>query len=362
MLNFARLAEYRTAIVRLQLHYKTQRPAIDLRLTSQLASSHNLRAKLLTALLLATCLLCVSPSNLAAQDAGTGNQWQTGIDAAVPDVGTTIIERAPNSGVQAAPRRTLPDGVASVKLVALLTAEGQRIDQGLIWRIFKFDKKSNLSELLQTIRVGSPEVPLKKGRYLINVSFGRANLTREIKIAAKAKQVTEKFVLNAGALRVKTQKSSVISSDANAISYSVYSDRTQLDERELILANVRPGLVVRLNAGIYHIVSKYGDANATVASDVTVEAGKLTEATITHAAAKVRFKLVAREGGEALPDTQWRVETVQGQLVKTSVGALPIHILAPGTYKVVGSWNDEVYHREFTVSDGQMVDVEVIKR
>jgi preprotein translocase subunit YajC len=326
------------------------------------STSSGSRSKLSCAVALATAVLCAASPPAATQDAIPQNPWQTGIDPAVPKPGTTTIERAPSTDTQSTLRRTLPDGVGSLKLVALLTTDGQRIDQGLIWRIFKFDKKSGQSELLKTVRDGSPTVPLKKGRYLINVSFGRANMTREIKIASDAEEVAEQFVLNAGALRVKTQKSNAIIRDANAITYSVFSDRTQLDERELILANVRPGLVVRLNAGIYHIVSKYGDANAKVASDVTVEAGKLTEVAITHAAAKVRFKLVAREGGEALPDTQWRVETVQGQVVKTSVGALPIHILAPGTYKVVGSWNDEVYQREFTVSDGQMVDVEVVKR
>ena len=52
---------------------------------------------------------------------------------------------------------------------------------------------------------------------------------------------------------------------------------------------VPPGLLahelVRLNAGIYRIVSTYGDANATVEADVTVEAGKLSEASVTHSAA-----------------------------------------------------------------------------
>ncbi|MCK9912438.1 hypothetical protein MXD81_25005, partial [Microbacteriaceae bacterium K1510] len=82
----------------------------------------------------------------------------------------------------------------------------------------------------------------------------------------------------------------------------------------------------------YRIVSRYGDANAKVEADVTVEAGKLTEATISHSAARVTFKLVTRIGGEALPDTQWTVQTPDGQMVLQSIGALPTHILAPGTY------------------------------
>ena len=86
---------------------------------------------------------------------------------------------------------------------------------------------------------------------------------------------------------------------------------------------MKPDVVIRLNAGIYRIVSTYGDANAQVEADVTVEAGKLSEATVSHSAARVTFKLVAREGGEALPDTQWTVQTADGEVVKRSVGALP---------------------------------------
>jgi hypothetical protein len=107
-------------------------------------------------------------------------------------------------------------------------------------------------------------------------------------------------------------------------------ERDQSDNRTKVLNHAKPNIIIRLNAGIYRIVSTYGDANAQVESDVTVEAGKLTEATISHSAARVTFKLVTRAGGEALPDTQWTVQTPDGQLVKQSVGALPSHILAPG--------------------------------
>ena len=58
---------------------------------------------------------------------------------------------------------------------------------------------------------------------------------------------------------------------------------------------------------------------------MTVEAGKLTEATLSHAAAKVTFKLVARPGGDAIADTQWSLANAQGEIVKESVGALPTH-------------------------------------
>jgi hypothetical protein len=129
-----------------------------------------------------------------------------------------------------------------------------------------------------------------------------------------------------------------------------------------VMTGAKPGLVIRLNAGIYNIVGTYGDANAVARSDVTVEAGKLTEATLSHAAAKVTFRLVARAGGDAIADTQWNVANAQGETVKESVGALPTHVLAPGTYTVSAKNAGEVFQRKFTVQAGDAAQVEVLRR
>ena len=70
-----------------------------------------------------------------------------------------------------------------------------------------------------------------------------------------------------------------------AVSYEIYSDeRDQYGQRTKVMSAAKPGLVIRLNAGIYNVVGTYGDANAVARADVTVEAGKLTEATLSHAA------------------------------------------------------------------------------
>ena len=302
---------------------------------------------------LALCIVVLllifgTPQRVAAQD------WQTGVS---PNTTTLVpVEPAP------APARTAPGAPKPVKLVALLSNEGQQIDKGLVWRIYRFDTPDSNGTLINTVRKASPTLNLSNGRYIINASFGRAHLTREITIRDDTINLTQKFVLNAGGLRVNALLESGSTSDSSTVRYDIFTDRDQLDNRQLVLAGAKPGLIIRLNAGIYHIVSKYGDANATVASDITVEPGKLTEATVTHSAAKVRFKLVNRTGGEALPDTQWRVKSTNGDVVKTSVGALPTHILAPGSYTVVGVSEGQAYEQKFTVDNGQMLDVEVIKQ
>ncbi len=154
---------------------------------------------------------------------------------------------------------------------------------------------------------------LDPGEYLVNVAFGRANLTRKVTVSAE-RAVQERFVLNAGGLRLTPVLARGEAVNERAFVYDIYSDeRDQYGQRTKVMGAVRPGVVLRLNAGIYNVVGTYGDANAIVRADVTVEAGKLTEATISHAAAKVTFKLVARPGGDAIADTQWTVVTDAGR-------------------------------------------------
>jgi hypothetical protein len=277
--------------------------------------------------------------------------------AAAPDSAGGNITLVPRT----ADTQALAAADGQVQLVALLTEDGQRIDKGIIWRVFQdgaqADRKANL---LNTYRDASPMLKLNPGTYVVNAAFGRAHLTRKIKVAANATTPSiEQFVLNAGGLRVAAINGSRPAA-AGTVSYSIYSDRDQTDSRKLIMSGAKPGLIIRLNAGIYHIVSTYGDANATVRSDVTVEAGKLTEASLIHTSAKVSFKLVARAGGEALPDTHWTIQTPQGDMIKESVGALPSHTLAPGTYAVIAKSQNKAYRKDFTVRDGEASQVEVV--
>ncbi len=295
---------------------------------------------------------CIGLTNLATAQSATEG-WQTGVDANT----TTIVPRDPTTHVA----KPAPGVAKGVNLIAYLTAEGQRIDKGLVWRVYKFDSPSSNGTLVTTLRAASPTLSLENGRYIVNVSFGRAHITREITVDNTKPGKVAKFILNAGGLRVNALLDTG-SASGSTVKYDIYTDRDQIDNRQLVLAGVKPGLIIRLNAGIYHIVSKYGDANATVVSDITVEPGKLTDATVTHTAAKVRFKLVTRSGGEALPDTQWHVKTTTGDVVKKSVGALPTHILAPGSYTVVGISEGRSFEQEFTVNNGQMLDIEVLKQ
>ena len=254
-------------------------------------------------------------------------------------------------------------GVGQVTLVATLTEDGQSIEQGLVWRVYRdIAGPDGKARLVTTNREAAPTLRLEAGDYFVNVALGRAHLTRKITVAGDDNS-QERFVLNAGGLRLIAVLGNGEALNAKAVSYDIFSDeRDEHGQRIRVMSGLKPGVVVRVNAGIYSIVSTYGDANAVARSDVTVEAGKLTEARLAHAAASVTLKLVTRSGGDAMADTQWSIATVQGEAVKESVGALPTHILAPGRYTVSARHSGQVYQREFTVRAGDAAQVEVVMR
>jgi hypothetical protein len=297
----------------------------------------------------------------------------------IPDVpgskgNTTIVPRAPAAPASpAAPPATpaaLPPGTGQITLRAMLTDDSQPIDQGIIWRVYldkpegqtgsAETKQGPRNKLVIESRVPAPVLRLPAGDYLVNVAFGRANVTRRLSVKP-GEMPPERFVLNAGGLRLSALVANGEPAAPNTISFDVFSDeRDQFGNRAKILGGARPGVVVRLNSGIYQLVSTYGDANAVVRTDVTVEAGKLTEATVAHAVGKATFKLVMRAGGEALADTQWQITTAQGDVIKESVGALPTHMLAPGNYVVNATSQGRTFRREFTLQHSESVQVEVV--
>jgi hypothetical protein len=289
--------------------------------------------------------------------AQTQSGWQVEAPAPgsqQPPANTTVVPRSPG-----APKSGGAAG--QLTLAAFLTEESQPIQQGLVWRVFR-DKTSpdGKNTLLSTHRDANPVLRLDPGTYQINVALGRANLTRKIVVAAEQAAI-ERFVLNAGGLRVIPVLVKGEPANEKVVSFEVQSDeRDPHGQRVKVVTAAKAGVVLRLNAGIYSIVSTYGDANAVARADVTVEAGKLTEVTLAHAAAKVAFKLVTRPGGDAIADTQWNLTTAQGEAVRESSGALPTHFVAPGAYVINAKHAGRVFQKQFSVKTGETRFVEVV--
>jgi hypothetical protein len=249
-----------------------------------------------------------------------------------------------------------------VTFKALISETGPRLQTGLTWRVYasKAAAEGSGFKLLSTHREAMPTAALLPGDYLVNAAYGLSNLTRKIKVES-GRSLEETFVLNTGGLKLAVVLHSGEPLPEGAVKLDILSDEEdQFGNRQAILHNAKPGLVVRLNAGAYRIESLYGDANAVVKADVTVEPGKITEATIKQTGSKTTLKLVQSLGGEALADTKWTILTSAGDVVKENAGALPTHILAPGSYAVVADHGGLSYTRKFSIESGETKQVEVV--
>ena len=326
------------------------------------------RSVVLAAGIVVTHPLCAQQSASPPAAPSAPSSWSTSTplrstipDQPLPKGNTTVVPRAAAPAAASPAAAAIPAGIGQLTLRAVLTDDSQPIEQGIVWRVYQEKGAADgRNKLVTESRVPSPVMRLPVGEYLINAAFGRAHLTRRLSVK-QGDMPPERFVLNAGGLRLAALVANGLPAPANTITFDVFSDeRDQFGNRTKILTGARPGVILRLNSGIYHLISTYGDANAMVRTDVTVEAGKLTEATVAHAVGKATFKLVMRTGGEALADTQWQITTPQGDPIKDSVGALPTHMLAPGNYVVNAKSQGRVFRREFTLQHSEALQVEVV--
>lgn len=276
------------------------------------------------------------------------------------DPGALLKPAAPadSAGRAAAPKEPPPN----LTLQARLTDKGQLLQAGITWRVFA-DKPGPDGKLplIREAKGGTVRLALKPGSYVVHVAYGRAGVSKKIQVDRSASSDT--IVLNAGALKLTAEVGRDRKLGPNQVAFDIYRGSNGQDaETDPLVSDVGPEQTVRLPAGTYHVVSRYGDANASVRADIRVEAGKLTEATLFQKAAHITLKLVAESGGEALANTSWSVATPGGDSVFDSVGAFPEVVLAIGDYTAVAKHDGKIYEKGFTVESGVDRDVEVLAK
>ena len=284
---------------------------------------------------------------------------ETAVNKSVPAQGQSLVLAKPAAPPKPpAPELKLP---VPVTFKALVTEQGPKLDSGLVWRVYAAAlSPDGTRKLIATHREAMPTAALLPGEYLVNAAYGLSNLTKKVKVES-GKSIEETFVLNTGALKLAATLPNGDPLPEGSVRFDIFSDEEdQFGNRHRILASAKPGVVIRLNAGAYHIASLYGDANASVKCDVTVEPGKVTEATVKQTGAKVTFKLVQTLGGEALADTKWKILTSAGDVVKENAGALPTHILANGSYAVVADHGGLDFTRKFSIEASEPKQIEVV--
>jgi hypothetical protein len=235
------------------------------------------------------------------------------------------------------------------------------ITSGLHWRIYA-DKpdQSGMFRLLREERSASPALALPAGGYIVHVSFGLASSIKTVQL--RDEPVRETFEVPAGGLRLEGRVGDARIPPGH-ISFEIYKgSQFEPGEKRPIVANVMTHDMVLVPEGTYFIVSKYGDGNAVVRSDIRVQAGKLTDVTVTHRAAVIMLKLVSRKDGEALANTDWVVASPAGDVIAETKGAFPRVILAEGEYRVIARNDNKTYPQDIKVVTGVDREIEVLAR
>jgi hypothetical protein len=277
--------------------------------------------------------------------------------------GPLLQSPAANLGTQAhaapsAPAAlAVPPGQGALAVSARFGRDLPAITGGLHWRVYRTD---GAPRLVKEDKGPAPTFILPPGAYVVSAGFGLANVTKAVQL--RAETMKDVFEIPAGGLRIEGRVGDARIPQGQ-ISFDLYKgSQFEPGDKRPIATAIMTGDIVLLPEGAYHVVSNYGDANATVRSDIRVEIGKLTDATINHRAAIITLKLVTERGGEARANTQWSVLTPGGDVIKESIGAFPRVILAEGDYRAIARNDNKTYEGEFRVVNGVDREVEIIAR
>lgn len=275
-------------------------------------------------------------------------------DPLIPELNLQELNYAP------ADRKVPLTGIetGTLFLEARLAEEAEAVNQGMVWRIFGTQPTDDGKlPLIAVVEGGGARIDLEPGSYLVHAAFGRAGATSRITIQKEVRR--ESLVLNAGGLRLNAVLPDGSSMRESKLTFDIYERKPDQAEDSLILPNVPAGKTIRLNAGTYHVVSKYGAVNAVTRAGLHVEAGKTTEASVEHRAAQVTLNLVLSSNGFPLADTAWSVLTLSGDIIKEDVGAVPTMILSAGEYTIIAKNKDRIYQRDIEVIAGRDLTIRV---
>ncbi|MEN0041396.1 MAG: hypothetical protein AAF764_08660 [Pseudomonadota bacterium] len=246
--------------------------------------------------------------------------------------------------------------VVSSKLVA----DGPILQDGMVWRVYR-DRRGTQGEdlpLIATATGGSGTFDLNAGTYFIHAAFGRAGAGKRVVLSGK--NTNEELVLEAGGLQLSaTAAGKPI--NAERLRFSIYErEQDENGNRQLIALNVAGDRIIRLKAGTYHVLSRYGTINATVRADLQVKAGELTKAELQHRGSPISLRAVSEAGGVAVANTAWTVFTADGQEVFASSSIAPSLVLAEGEYEAAVRYGREEFRQPFTVGTGEEQRVEIL--
>jgi hypothetical protein len=297
-----------------------------------------------------------SDDGSSPQSAGTANEDVTASTNSQPDTDTVQPGSAPQFDVET---NTNVDA-QGLRLRAKLTASMGAITRPIEWTVYELiGGDESLWPQVAAVRAAAPEFELPPGDYVVNVQYGHVTATKALSVASG--RITDAtFVLNAGGLRMLSSLVFVDAPHDVTSTHFVYSGATDENGmRQLIARSEIPGEIIRLNAGVYHLISRLGGANSIVETEVEVSPGVLTAVEINHKAGVLALAVSGEDQGSGEEAVNLQVIDENGNTV-TDIDGLSGHaVLAPGAYTVIAQSGGRSQSHEFQIRIGEAVTIDL---
>jgi Ca-activated chloride channel family protein len=251
-------------------------------------------------------------------------------------------------------------GKESLRLRARITAATDPIARPIAWTVHRVDDSAEDKwPLVGERSAAEVAFDLAPGQYVVRAGYGAIKAAKVVVIQPR-QQVDVTFILNAGGLRVVPALAFLDPPEGlNAKHWVFEAAADDRGNRRLFAEADRPGEVIRLNAGTYHLISRFGSANAVVEADVTVKPGMLTEVEINHKAGIVHLGF-ARHDTDGPPESvQWQVNDSNGAVIMRANGARISQILAPGDYIAEVDYGGRKFEARFEIDIGETKEVNI---
>lgn len=263
----------------------------------------------------------------------------------LPETPTEVAARTPEpDAVQPDPKAAQPEldvhkfrdsGRQGIKLQAKLTAGMRKIGKPLEWTVYKVeDAEKALWKQVAAVRAPEPVFKLPPGTYLVRARYGFIAASKMVAVS-RGRLTDATFVLNAGGLRILSHLVFVDAPNGTTATHFIYSGESDENGmRQLITKTETQGEIIRLNAGRYRIISRLGEANSVVSTDVDVSPGVLTAVEVNHKAGVLTLEVTAAAEPADTTGVNMVVFDAEGRLVVRLKGSSGIAVLAPGRYTV----------------------------
>ncbi|MBS0241749.1 MAG: hypothetical protein JSS20_06190 [Proteobacteria bacterium] len=248
--------------------------------------------------------------------------------------------------------------LGTVDLAAVAAKDKPPVD-GLTYAVFEDDPDAPQGRR-EVARSAAPDphFVLPAGPYVVTAKRGSVEV-RERVIVKAGESERRTLVLDAAEMALNVRLAGGRFEGEAPITHRI--ERLEPQPREVLAASgASPSL--ELPAGLYRVESRIGLGNVRLEKEVRLKAGETERVAIEAPAGAMRFRLIDKDSGQAVPDTSFEVRDRSGQLAWSGSGQEPRALLLAGRYVLRAEARGLVLERPFDVAAGDERAIELATR